>query len=66
MDSGSQVLDSGFFVSGAWILDSSFGYADTFCCSLDNFKARDYGFHEKNFLESRLRKQNFSEFPYMG
>ena len=63
---GFQIPGTGFYILCQWSLDSSCGCADSLCCILDNFKAQDYVFHGKNFLASRLHKQNFSRFSYMG
>ena len=49
-----QVLDSECFVSETWILDS-------LSCIL-NYKAQDPGFHSKNLLDSRNKKQKFPSF----
>ena len=54
LDSRFQVLDSECFVSETWILDS-------LSCIL-NYKAQDPGFHSKNFLDSRNKKQKFPSF----
>ena len=63
---GFRIPGTGFYILCQWSLDSSCGCADSLCCILDNFKAQDYVFHGKNFLDSILHKQNFSRFPYMG
>jgi len=63
---GFQIPRTGFCILCQWSFDSNCGYADSLCCILDNFKARDYVFDGKNFLNSRLHKQNFSRFPYMA
>ena len=54
LDSRFQVLDSECFVSETWILDS-------LSCIL-NYKAQDPGFHSKNLLDSRNKKQKFPSF----
>ena len=54
LDSRFQVLDSECFVSQTWILDS-------LSCIL-NYKAQDPGFHSKNLLDSRNKKQKFPSF----
>ena len=63
-----RIPGTGFCILRQWSLDSNYGCADSLCCILccilDNFKA--HVFHGKNFLDSRLHKQNFSRFPYMG
>ena len=54
LDSRFQGLDFECFVSETWILDS-------LSCIL-NYKAQDPGFHSKNFLDSRNKKQKFPSF----
>ena len=63
---GFRIPGTGFWILCQRSLYSNWGYADSLCCILDNFNAQDYVFHGKNFLDSRLHKQNFSRFPYMG
>ena len=53
MDSGLQVLDSGFLASGTWIPDSK-GW-DSSSCIPDSIE-QDFGFHQQNFPDSEFRE----------
>ena len=54
-DSGSQVMDTGFFVSGTWILDSNRQWDPDFWICIPNSKAQDSRFHENKFPDSKFR-----------
>ena len=63
MDSGFEVLDSGFFIIETWIPDSSNKWdPDSLSCIPDS-KVQDSRFHKQNFPGFQNPE---SGFPFMG
>ena len=50
----SQVLDSGFFVSGNWIPDRNRWWIPESLSCIPDSKAQFSGFHSKNLLDSGI------------
>ena len=62
LDSGFEVLDSGFFVSGTFWIPIVREVPGSLSC-IPDYKAKDSGFRGKNMFESGFHQQKFPGFP---
>ena len=66
MDSGFNVLDSEFLVSGIWILDSNRQWILGSLSCIPDSKAQGTGFHSKKIAGFRSPQANISRIPKSG